>query len=185
MFLCWMKACPFQQLSLSPLFLSFFLSTRPPLTPDFYWPVATLNYHGWKEKQIRKAWNSEADSPSLTVQKENNSNEHSLLPSVEGLDCMWVARGITREHGVFWMQDKQEVLVHSYTYTMLFTVPSAGPVGLSITLLPFEFHFITQMDSRLCSTSRQQTRCEKLLLCFFFCTNSWKSLEMQNWICYL
>lgn len=55
-------------------------------------------------------------APSLTVQEENNSNEHSLLPSVEGLDRVWVARGITREHGVFWMQNKppvsQQVLVY-------------------------------------------------------------------------
>lgn len=31
----------------------------PPLPPpplhSFYWPTATLNYHGWKEKQIRRA----------------------------------------------------------------------------------------------------------------------------------
>lgn len=67
----------------------------PTLDPDFYWPTATFNYHGWKEKQIR-AWNSEADSPSLTIQKENSSNEHSLLPSVEALDRVRVARGITR-----------------------------------------------------------------------------------------
>lgn len=109
MFLCWMKACPFQQLPLSPLFLSFSPHHPTPLTLDFYWPIATLNYHGWKEKQIRRAWNSEADSPSLTVQKENNSNEHSLHPSVEGLDREWVARGTTREHGVFWMQDSHRV----------------------------------------------------------------------------
>lgn len=186
MFLCWMKASPFQQLSLS-LFFSLPSTPTPPLTLDFYWPTATLNYHGWKEKQIRRAWNSEADSPSLTVQKENNSNEHSLLPSVEGLDRVWVARGITREHGVFWMQDKhrisQQVLVYRYTYTAPFMEPSAGPLVPS-NALPYSLLNSTSSPSRLCSTSQQWTRCEELLQCFL-CTNSWKSLEMQNWICYL
>lgn len=63
-----------------------------PPTQDFYWPAATLNYHGWKEKQIRRAWNSETDSPSLIVQRENNSNEDSILPSVGGLDRIWLLR---------------------------------------------------------------------------------------------
>lgn len=48
---------------------------------------------------------------------------------------------------------------------------------------PSSFHFITQMDSRLCSTSQQWTRCKKLLQCYS-CTDSWELLEIQNWICY-
>lgn len=189
MFLCWMKACPFQ---LSLCLFCFCPSSSPPpplhLTPDFYWPTATLNYHGWKEKQIRRAWNSEADSPSLTVQKENNSNEHSLLPSVDGLDRVWVARGITREHGVFWMHDKhrisQQTLVYRDTYTVLFMVLSAGPEVPGNALHDYSPLNSTSAPRRLCSTSEQWTRCEKLLQCLC-CSNSWKSLEMLNRICYL
>ena len=41
---------------------------------------------------------------------------------------MWVARGITREHGVFWMHDKPTDQPTSLrdTFTVLFMVPSTG-----------------------------------------------------------
>lgn len=100
---------PFQQ---ALCLLCFCASSSPPPPPSLRTvtgmrPPSITN--GWKEKQIRSAGNSEADSPSLTVQKENSSNERCLLPSVEGLDHEWVARGITREHGVFWMQYKHRI----------------------------------------------------------------------------
>lgn len=95
--------------SVSPVSVLLPLHHPHSLTLDFYWPTATFNYHEWKEKQIRRAWSSETDSTSLTIQKENNCHEHSLRRSVKVLNHMCVVRGITKEHRVFWMQDKHQV----------------------------------------------------------------------------
>lgn len=132
--------------------------------------LATLNYHGWKEKQIRRAWNSEPDNPSPTVQRENNSNEQNFFPSVEGLDCC------LRHNQRTWsfLQDKQHTIFAalSHTYCILPWYPhqdqecSAILCTTPVWIPPYSLQFTTQWGSRSCYTSRQWTRCEKLLQCF-------------------
>lgn len=103
----------------SLLFLSFFLSTPPPTHSRLLLAYSHPQLP-WVEREADKE-SSEADIPSLTAQKENNSNDHSLITSVEGLDRVWVPRSINREHELFWMQDKhqisQQVLVYWDIYT--------------------------------------------------------------------
>lgn len=122
----------------SLLFLSFFLSTPPPTHSRLLLAYSHPQLP-WVEREADKE-SSEADIPSLTAQKENNSNDHSLITSVEGLDRVWVPRSINREHELFWMQDKhqisQQVLVYWGGSVMCcitaFWIPLQHPKGRQI-----------------------------------------------------
>lgn len=96
------------------------LPLQPPPTPlatELHWPSATLNYHWWKENQIRRrAWNSETGSRSLTVQKENNSNERSLLPMLR----VWINCDLRGHNQRTWcFLDGGQVLEQPTRFSML------------------------------------------------------------------